>query len=380
MIQHTPRLASTLLLSRGAWAGKDQDQKSRTRDLGFSVNARVFEWAGASFRLYRQALTRGGESLNRMGFAPAMSYRFVLPFEARLSGQASLTLEDLSRSSGDSAWMEVLDEEHRIDPTRSFLLDHPGVDLITVRIFNEDRTMAFEEGLDFRLEEVGGFTLVVIPPTSRFSLDDRVLVSYRYEEPGNSSGGRRFAQYQTSLVVFGVNIRHGQRMRESEPLDVGVAGQRISDSERWLSVGTSRATPIGQVEILLEGRHRMLSETRITTAVARGSLNLPAWGSFASWLALSFDRMTSDDLESSSQVLTIGFTSAVRRQMTINGGVDAWRWSRGGQKPQLSLLSHLGVNWQVGKLLIRARGDRRQRPSGGMAAQTRWELTLSRQF
>jgi hypothetical protein len=68
-----------------------------------------------------------------------------------------------------------------VDVQRSFFLDRAAVDLPSVRVLRNDRTLVYQSAFDYELVESGPFVEVVVLPTGQIQVGDTLLVDYRHQ-------------------------------------------------------------------------------------------------------------------------------------------------------------------------------------------------------
>jgi hypothetical protein len=184
-------------------------QASRTLSFGVSGRGDWRNFNRGSMRNYLVDINAGGNA--------------QLPFGTLLQASGAAGYRWRSQQVGSGGVGTALGEPHEITESRRFLLDQFQPDPTSVRATNEDGTILYEDGLDYRLVPSGPYLEFVALPGGRIQAGDVVLVDYRYNLLPSASAEFFQVLYSLDLTFRSFRAYHRNTLNlptESDPVIV----------------------------------------------------------------------------------------------------------------------------------------------------------------
>jgi hypothetical protein len=202
--------------------------------------------------------TASRQSTFRIG--PSVTYSVTLPLGASLHTDLWVNYEKFGQQAVDDGLVAVVNEEHVVGPSGSFVLDRAYADPASVVVKSADETLIYLDGADYRLLATGPLVELFLLPTGRVGTGDTVLVDYSYQlTPTNHSNGLSGA-YSVSVHLSGLSVYHSQTMRRAGE-ELGGTLALLGRNDLTTGVRFRGAVPGGTLEML--GEHRRLRSERL---------------------------------------------------------------------------------------------------------------------
>ncbi len=219
-LQHARTASSELLFrrsvidARGLPSKLDSWNYSFSTALGHHFSAGVA--AGHAVGHFQSARDVSSNLTPRVGFD------LVAPARVRLQGDIAAGVEWRRFTGGGLVTIQVSDEAHSVDQTRSFFLSQLDADNTSVLVRASGTGVVYAEGTDYVLTPIGRELRVDLPPGSRILEGDRLLVTYRYSAPGDTDQRAFDLNYHLAASRGPVRIDHSRSLREDGDPTVAV--------------------------------------------------------------------------------------------------------------------------------------------------------------
>ncbi len=379
-IVHTEEVTSRWEYRSRAWVAESSRFDSRSAGGTFTYRPAPFLSTDLTLR-HQSSASSSGSGESGIQVLPSMRLQGSLPW----NGNGALDLSGgmdrfTGRRAASDTWVEVLEEEHVIRSSLTFLLDNYRVEGPSIRIWTDDLSFELVRGIDFVILDFGGQVEVRILPTGRVQQGEVLRVTYRYLalEASSRSGGFLNARGEATFAWFTVGAGFLQRSG-SDPSEAALGDPGLTES--YLSLGLNpRSTPLGVVSLDLEADTR--SGRGITTdrREVRATLSLPRRLPIDLDLRSSFSRTQTtapSGLHAFSGSLQAGWSPG--GGLRISGTTNYLVWDRDGDVDRFfSGTATLGWRWR--DVIVEARMDQSYRWSVSDIAGTRWSLLVTRRF
>ena len=274
-IQHTEGTSSDFSYSETKLTTAVGDRRSRS--VSGTLRGRPAGWLTLGASASGRKTRFNGSSDAAFGGGPDAAMLFRLPGRGRINLSAALGRERRTRVNVGGGVLDVLDETHVVDETRSFLLDHPHVEIATIVIRDEDTDVFYTPEIEYRIVPVGDLIEIILLPGTRIEPGTPLLVSYRYRIPELPSGDVTTGRYNASFSMRGVTLQHTRSLRDSDRGNgEALLGFSTFDEVRS-SVRVNWNTPLGRYDFEGSIRERRSSAFDFETAEVSSSLALPRW-------------------------------------------------------------------------------------------------------
>jgi hypothetical protein len=379
VIAHTREVSTALSFSRQTWSRGTQSGRNLSYDVTSTYSPAIALIGALSVSGQRFGTGVDG-ALSRFRVAPSFQYLATLPAGLRLQTSASIGKEHLSRSIPSDVLIDVLEEPHDVDVTRSFSLIELRVERESIEIWNEARTLILVEGVDYRIVETGPATEIQILPGSRVDEGEVVLVTYRYRTLAGEETDLLYVNYESTLRAGGLSLRHGRRQRSENTSGAGGALPSPKDVDMWYGASYSGRTRLGGISIDAARRSRSAEEIRYSTNEARLDYTPPAFGRVEGRLRATTSRTVAEDQITSTSTAGGSVAWPVSRTLRVTAGIDAWIWGRDGQDDERFLSGHAMATWRFGQVNTIFTFDQVRRSNGIGRTENRWSVRVVRRF
>jgi hypothetical protein len=380
-VQHTQDVTTNIFLTTRAW-GRGDDITSNSRSLGATTNWRASNAliASISTDLQRFDMGEAGSGVSRFGLTPQVTFNDEIRPGMRVTARTAVGMERRSIRGGDFRFLDVVDERHSVGESFRFALDKVRVDLASIDIWTEDRTLHLEAEVDYRILDTGGFVEIQILPGSRVDESAVLLVSYRYEVTTSERSSLFFYNYDLGLVWNRFSVRHGRRERaEDVTSDVGVT-PGSDDRDIWYGVGFGGNTFLGSLRLDANRRSRRTSGLTYVSKDLEGQLTLPLRGR----MRVSFQGSvgTVDAIDGTTRTAALGgqLNWTVTRSLRLRGGMRAFRWERRDVDTEVFMSGYGTIAWDWGRINTILSYDQSRRWNGAARADHHWSLRMVRRF
>lgn len=328
----------------------------------------------------------GHESIMRVG--PRLEFATRLPFRSRLSVGTSLMYERAAQQPAGDQWVPVAGERHIVDVQRSFFLDRAAVDLTSVRLLRNDRTLVYQSTFDYELVESGPFVQVVVLPTSQILVGDTLLVDYRHQLVPQASREQLVATLNVHISTGPVlayshsRLTGGLAAEEPPPLPVptGNAVTSLRDlDEIVLGVRVRGRMPIGHADAGFERSIRRADTYRIETLELRATWSFTFGTDILGTVQGAMARTEGTDGPSRTLSGNASVVWWAHRSLSLRATLGSWQ-RRVDDSDASFIGGGLAVEWRRGKFLAVLRYDHSQWDEISPRLDDRVSVILMREF
>ena len=282
------------------------------------------------------------------------------------------------QETGDGGTRTVIGEVHVVPPAGRFLLEEIDPDPTSVRITNEEGTVLYEPGSDYRLFDAGSFLEVIVEPGGRILVGETLLVDYEHRVFGSSRSELFSWSYGIDLQYKGLQVYHSlaadDRVRSTNPDDPNTGDNRnVVGGIRFQS-----ATPLGALTLTGEWRETSLAQEKTELLLASADLGYAIndrWrGTAGVGWSTRRDGLRYDLYRAFARVQW-----RATRTVQAYADLSANAWERIDQNETYVGMA-VGADWAVGLLTVGARFERRHIDSGPLRVQNRLSIRASRRF
>ena len=338
---------------------------SRSRTLGYSYSTRLQRWLTVGARASGRSARANGNSETVYAAGPNVGLNLRLPADLRMTATGAFGYETRNRERSGDPFVDVINERHAVDETRSFLLDQTDIDPTSVIARSADETIVFLEDIDYRLVELDRLLEVIVIPGGRIDVGTVVLVSYRFDPVAFASGDVITGRYDFSLSRGSFTLRHSRSMRDSDNGEGDVLLGLGTFDEIQTSLSGTVGTPLGRWELDFRRNSRSSSAFDFTSHELRTTLAVPT-GRGLQWSIGASGRKTRDDdqrLTSRSAHTTVSWKLA--RPARLRGRIQAWDLTISDQTVDRSFSGDVSLHLRIAAVesIIRFVYNRRVLPA-----------------
>ncbi|MDH3224251.1 MAG: hypothetical protein OEO23_11095 [Gemmatimonadota bacterium] len=329
------------------------------------IRSQLLEWLTVGGQ-YGGTRTRFDGSLDDVrSWAPQADLSFRFARRGRITLGGAVGREHRTRRGIVGQAVSVLDEPQSVDASRVFRLDQLGADPTSVVIEREDRTLVYVRGLDYEILALERVVEVVIPPGSRISEGETVLVSYRFTLEDLPSGDLTTTRFYGSLSLWGLTASYNESRREvdeSEPgLDFSLGASEEASAAlrgRWSVFGAA-------VDVGARRRRRETATLRYDVEEADGNVSWPLWRGGPQLSAGASTRRAMDRGGALRSDAVFGAVVwPIARQVRFHGRVQTLRFELENGSLSRALGTTGDLTFQLGEtdVLLRHQYDRQTAP------------------
>jgi hypothetical protein len=317
-------------------------------------------------------------SVQNWRIQPRVRVNTKLPAGIRLAVGGGVGYRWRIQDTGAGGTRSVVGESHVVPPSGRFLLEELNPDASTVRVTNEEGTVLYDPGADYRLFESGSFLEVIVLPGGRILPGEALLVDYDHVVYGSSRSELLSWSYGIDLQVKGLQLYHSltsdNRVKTTNPDDPYTGDNRnVIAGIRYQS-----ATPLGALTLNGEWRETSLGQEKTELMLFDADLSFlisERWrGTAGAGWSTRRDGFQYDLYRAYGRVQW-----NATRNLQAYADLSANAWERIDQD-ELYVGGAVGVDWNVALLTIGARLERRHTDSGPMRVQNRIMIRASRRF
>jgi len=205
-----------------------------------------------------------------------LAARVRLPAGAWLGVSGSAGYEHLEISRGQSAWVTVVGEAHRLDASGSLLLTRPEVDPGTLLVTGPDGSVLIR-GLDYEITEAGGAIQIVLLPGSRVKPGETVTVTYRFRVAPTAAAPSFVGSYSADVQIRGLRLYHRRLIRNPQTersTDPALAGIPEVD---WVTSGAQLLLASKPVRTTLQAERQSRTDGGGPATVSSVTGTLGVW-------------------------------------------------------------------------------------------------------
>lgn len=355
VLQHTTTVATEYALDRQRMASADNDYRSVTGSGAARFRPRPWVTAGVKTSAMSSVFTAG--NITSTGVTPSFSLDGKLPGGARLSAVISAGYERFNQQLPSDSWIQVADEPHTIDQSRSFVLVHERGDAATITAYNRDHTIAYLSGIDYRVTVLGDVVRFDVPIASRLGVGDEIVVGYRYAAAAAGKHDLRSGDAAASFTLGGfsltssASLRRGSALQASSTDQTGTLEDRLGSGDDFaLAAGFHQATVLGRVDLDVQRRWRQHSRSDYTLMEVRAGYTPAPSLAVQSSFGASIARTATVD--QAVRVVTAHATVnwAPTPSMHVLATLETMLWSPLRARAEETYIGNLEFGWNVGGL------------------------------
>lgn len=377
-LRHAEAVASSLALQQQIVRAPTFSANTRGGSYALTVDRQG--WLGASVDVAGSTSIYHNGRSSLLQATPTLRLNIALPFGAQVTGSAFAGALRRGQDFFGESWIVVSDERHSTPQTREFTLDFERADSTSITLDNEDRSLTYVNGFDYRLVRLGDLVRVSIPLSSRIRVGELLLVSYRYLLPPAPGIRTRSAGADASLAVGGLSLQHSIRRRRSSATD-GAASDALDSADEYTTSATlRRALRFGRVQGDLTHRVRQHSRNDFTSTELRAAVASPAGYAVRGALGASGtqSRMNERDTRMVTTVASVGWM--VSSTFQVQATAETWMWSTDNRARERLRSLNFEVVWSLGALETDWRYTSQQRHAAAVGTQHQFFGRVRRRF
>jgi hypothetical protein len=328
----------------------------------------------------------GHESILRVG--PRLEFAARLPFRSRLSVGTSLMYERAAQQPAGDQWVPVAGEQHIVDVQRSFFLDRAAVDLPSVRVLRNDRTLVYQSAFDYELVESGPFVEVVILPTGQIQVGDTLLVDYRHQLVPQASREQLVATLNVHIstgpfLAYSYSRLTGSLAADEPPPLPVATGNAITSlrdlDEIVFGLRVRGKMPIGHADAGFERSVRRADTYRIETFELRATWSFTFGSGILGTVQGAMARTEGTDGPSRTLSGNASIVWWAHRSLSLRATLGSWQ-RRVDDSDASFIGGGLAAEWRRGKFLAVLRYDHSQWDEISPRLDDRVSVILVREF
>ena len=375
-LQHTRLIATDLRYSVTDVSTPGEQIKGWT--AGFNESVRLSEKLALLLDGSGSRQTANVGSVQNWRIQPRVRYNTRLPGDIRLAVGGGVGYRWRIQDTGEGGTRSVIGESYVVPPSGRFLLEELNPDPTTVRITNDEGSVLYDPGADYRLFESGSFLEVIIEPGGRILPGETLLVDYDHFVFGSSRAELLSWNYGIDLQVKGLQLYHSlasdDRVRTTNPDDPYSGDNRNAIA----GIRFQSATPVGALTLNGEWRETSLGQEKTELMLVDADLSFlisQRWrGTAGAGWSTRRDGFRYDLYRAYGRVQW-----NATRTLQAYADLAANSWERIDQN-ELFVSGAIGVDWNVALLTVGARLERRHIDSGPTRIQNRIMVRASRRF
>jgi hypothetical protein len=317
----------------------------------------------------------------RYELKPMADAAFDLPAGMRLIASGAVGYRWQVQSADEASVGDVLDERHEVDQFGRFILDEISVISSSVLITSEDRSVVFEEGIDYQIFEQGPRTEVLSLPGGRIQPQDIVLVSYSFRLIDDLSSDALLANYNVNLqlgpLAFFNHMNLVDPAQQSSPRAPGSPGYY---QNLQAGVAYQSRTPFGSVDVRAEYDATTTDAITYQMFRVRATLSARLLRGMGSTVGVAWQNGLADRGRPISRLdanAAVNWSPIPR--LALVGALTAYRGHADFQRDTF-LGFGLGAEWSLRRLRMFARYDYRSWDTRTQQQESRIRTGIARFF
>ncbi len=354
-LQHTTALATEYIVDGRKNAGTDgtSDELSTSALMHY----RPREGMTAGLRAMSAGSVFATGRVGRESVAPSLRIEAKLPGGAQLMGAMSAGYERISQQIPSESWIQVVDEPHTVGASRVLELSHERADGDMIKVYNAGRTIAYIQGIDFRVSMLGSLVRIEVPLASRIAVGDAVVVSYRYQALSEGQYEVRSGEAFLSLVMGGFSLTPSASTRRGRSLsgpggaraDEGI--DRLSSGDDFvLAAGFHRPTRIGQIDLDVARRVREGSTSDYSIREVRAGYQPRPLGALRSSVGTSVSHTHAPGQDVRAVMSNATLYWSLTDNAHVQASRESWRWAPRGFASEETVIWNVQLGWVVGRV------------------------------
>jgi len=350
-LQHTETTASDIVFSKTSTVANGH--RSESRLLSASYGSRLWPWLSTNLRGSTRSSSFLGGSEKVWSAGPQARVSVKLPLSFRFSSTGTVSVEKRSRVRTSEGVVDVVNELHRIDETRTFFINRPEVDLTTLIIRAEQEGFAFIEDVDYTLFQLGDLTQVVVLGGSRIEVGTTVFLNYQHAVPPVSEQDIFAGTYTFSLARRGISLSHRRVLREGGTTNTttGLLGH-LDETSTTARLDTR--TPVGRFNLSGGRRDRATASHSYKSYDLTTSLAFPSFRQTHASVGASYRSTKAGDGDATVSSVFASM-SRTGRWAQVHGRLEAMDWNLKGGSRDRSLGVDLTTDLSIGASTLSVR-------------------------
>ena len=376
-IAHTAFTKSTLTFEQTtSTTGPDTFRSSVvTGGMDSRIGRRVTLGVAGASRSFRH---RDGKQL-AWSARPHVGLGTSLPWASRFTGSASMGYQT-RRNESSGADVDVLNESVRFESDGSLRLHEPGVDRATIMLRSPDETILYQEGLDYRIVEIGQITEIRVLAGGRLEPRDNALASYRFRAAPAGREDSVLMRYSAAVTGHGFTVRHS-RTRRNVDEDLGDALRPVDDTDQYSTgIRTIHATAIGRLNFELERQERQSTTLSYVTHEFRAGLARSARPDVRLRLELVGKRSEEAGTLVNSAAVMPSANWRPLRALDIRGSLSFRYWKERFRRSETVWAGDVAADWRLRSVEIRLKVTHERTKFERKATGTSFNLHLVRRI
>lgn len=327
-------------------------------------------------RSFRQGTQRYGRARSRLAAGTGLPMGFSLTLAAGAGYE--WFKRSVLREDGVGT---VVGERHVIDAGGSFTLNEPLAEPTSVVITNEDGTLIFVEGLDYRLVESPPSLEVFALPGGRMTEGTVVLVDYQIRLSAEASENSWTYSYEVKLrkgPFTGYHRRAARKLIDNGTQALSPTFREFDD----ISVGArlSGGTPIGSLSLAAD----LAQRARFPSPDSRQLQIRGSWSNlFGPRLKANLTARYTSRTNSRRFKIFEGTGRAEWRatsRLRLHLGLSAYDWTDKAFQAERFVGAGVGAEWQIRRVSARLSYDRNAWTKGFERTEDRLVAQVTRSF
>jgi hypothetical protein len=367
---------------------KSSRNEQKTQLVNGALRHKLFDNFRTNFRISDSESEFLDGTENSWGGSLNFDYTRHLPRESNLSIGLDNSYAVTDRNL-ESDLLQVFDVSYTYDATRFNYLPDYDIVLDTIVVRNKERTVVYDEGIDYTVERVGRQTRIEVPQGSAISDGDELSIDYDYLTNPDIKYANKSNSFYTAVDLFDNSYRlMGQVSQGSEDLlegdDLNVAltdfTQYMASIEKKITFFTLKCQ-YDQMDSTTEKSHTWEPSIEYRRFFNLYHLAAKLRGRQTEFEEVTYREYTS---EAGSEKSLLAQVNVKKRLVSIPGALwdtraDYLQLSgRGDDNKEISVNSAIQIS--IGKSRIRLEGEVSWRDDNGRQSQDAFILLQFRRF
>lgn len=358
-LQHTRTHSSDAYFSLRS--SRSTERMSGGSATGYAFNAEPLPWLNWGVRASGQWATYRSGASGTSTLAPRLS--FATSRARRLQAQAVLlTSYESQRQSFDGReTIEVFDERHIVDDTRTFQLEQIDVEVTSVVVRSDPEGETYQRDIDYRVLSTGRYVRIIVMPSSRIGRGTAVRVAYQYFTQAVRAFRMYTGEASFNVALGRVGVRHVSTLRRAELAAPTRDDALPSGLDQATRLNASNQQSWGRLEIDGGVRSRTGSHQDYRTAELRLSVTPNPRGGVLAALGANGVRTAMGAQHTDVVTGDASLTWVLAERLRVTGSAEHWLWRQEALPDERLLSTSWIVYWTIGRIDTEWRYSMQQR-------------------
>ena len=312
--------------------------------------------------------------------APSVTLRRKLTETVQLVAQLGVSYQRTNQSLDGAQIMPVTDESHFVDRTRQFVLRNERIDVMTIVVFNRDRTTIYGEGTDYRVRLLGALVRIEVPIVSRIQEGDELVLSYVYRTLAVRAHDLQGLDAIFSLNRSGFSFSHSAVLRRARVI-AGDPNAGLEGGDDYVTgLDGRRALFGGQINLNAQHRMRRNAQSEFTAAELRAGFQPRATRTQQSQAGASLSRTSAGAQVATVLGANLSSLWQLRPTLQLVTAAESQRWQLSDGATDRTHVVSINLSWRSGRLESEWRYDWQQRSTLEQRSQHRVSARVLRRF